>query len=69
MRHWRLLKKGWVLPELLAILIAGHALVLYHVFSRMTLTVALGLVLLVLLKHVGVFGPIYAFFRRRSRHQ
>jgi hypothetical protein len=63
MRHWRLLNKAWALPAFVAILIAGHVFVLNRVFSRMTLTVALGLLLLVLLKHLGVFGPIYAFLR------
>ena len=52
---------------LVAILIATHMLVLYRVFSHMAWTVVLGLVLLVLLMHLGVFAPIYAFLRRRSR--
>jgi hypothetical protein len=68
MRYWRLPKKAWVLLGLIMILVAGHALVLYRVFSRMTLAVALGLLLLVLLKQVGVFGPIYALTKRRARH-
>ncbi len=69
MTHSFLLKRPWILPVLVAVLIAGHVIVLYRLFSHMAGTVVLGLVLLLLLKHVGVFGPIYAFLRRRSRHQ
>jgi uncharacterized membrane protein HdeD (DUF308 family) len=67
MKHADLLKRPWVLPVLVILLVA-HGIVFYHVFSHTTLTLAMGLALLVLLKHVGVFGPIYAFFKRRSRH-
>jgi hypothetical protein len=67
MKHGQMLNRTWMLPVLIAILIAAHAMVFYRAISHTTVTIALGLILLMLLKHVGVFGPIYAFLRRRSR--
>ena len=69
MTHGWLLKRAWMLPVFVVILIAVHGIALYRLFSHMAWTVVLGLVLLLLLKHVGVFGSVYAFLRRRSRHQ
>ena len=69
MKPGRLLKRIWVLPVLVAALIAAHAGALYAVFSRMAWTLGLGLLLLVLLIHVGALGPIYATFRRWFRHR
>jgi hypothetical protein len=66
MRDVRLLKNGWVLL-LAGLLLAAHAIVLYRVSSHVAWTVGLGLILLVLLKHLGILGPIYGFFKRRSR--
>lgn len=67
MSHGSLLKKGWLVPVLVAILLTAHAFIFYRVQSRMAWSLVLGLVLLVVLKHVGVLGPIYAFRKRRSR--
>jgi hypothetical protein len=66
MRNVRILKTGWLLL-LAGLLVAGHAIALYRVSSHVALTVGLGLVLLVLFKHLGLLGAIYAFFKRRSR--
>lgn len=69
MKHLRLQNRSWI-PALVCALIVGHAVVLYRFLSRMTWKVALGgLLLLLLLKHVGLVGAIYAHFRRRSRCQ
>lgn len=67
MMHGGLLKKSRLLVALVVILVAAHVIVFYHVVSRMTWSVVLALALLILLKHIGIFGPIYAFFKRRSR--
>lgn len=64
--HGRLLK-NWMLAALVISLIAAYAIIFYHVISRMAWSVVLGLVLLILLKHIGLFGPIYAFLKRRAR--
>ena len=68
MEHDRVLKRIWVLPILVAVLVAAHAGAVYGVLSHKTWTVALGLFVLVLLIHIGVLGPIYALFRRLLRH-
>jgi hypothetical protein len=65
-KNVRILKTGLALL-LAALLVAGHAIVLYRVSSHLAWTVGLGLILLVLFKHLGVLGPIYGFFKRRSR--
>ncbi len=64
--HGPLLKKKWGLAALVISLIAAHAIVFYQVISRMAWIVVVGLALLILLKHVGLLGSIYAFFKRRS---
>ena len=67
MIHGGIPKKNWMFAALVIILIAAHGVMFYHVISRVAWSVVLGLVLLILLKHIGLFGPIYAFFKRRSR--
>jgi len=61
------LKKSWILLALEAILIIGHSGSLYHVLSRPTWTVVLGVVLLVVLAHLGVFRLISGYLTRRFR--
>lgn len=53
------------------ILIAGHGIVLYYVSSHMALSAAIvsGVILLVVIKHLGLLGPAYALFRRRARRK
>lgn len=67
MMHGGLLKKSSMFAALVGSLVAAHLIVFYHVVSRMTWSVILAFVLLILLKHIGIFGPIYAFFKRRFR--
>lgn len=68
-RHGHLLARSLMLPLGVVVLIAGHVLF----FNRLrhagaSLAVVLGLVLLVITKHLGVLGPLYTLFHRRSRH-
>jgi hypothetical protein len=55
-------------------LIAGHGIILSYVLSYTALTAAvvLGVMMLVVITHLGwlavLLGPLYALFRRRSRH-
>ena len=67
MIHGRFPKKNWMYAALVIMLIAAHGVMFYHVISRLAWSVILGLALLILLKHIGLFGPIYAFLKRRSR--
>ena len=66
MHQLHLRKAGWSLL-VIAILVAADGIVLYHVASRFTRSVLFGLIVLLVLKHLGLFSSIYAIFRRRSR--
>jgi len=55
-----------VLLVLAAVLLALHVFVLYRVSSHLKLTAAVlaAAVVLVVVKHVGLLGPLHALFRR-----
>jgi uncharacterized membrane protein HdeD (DUF308 family) len=61
MRRWMLLSGGIAL-------LAGHSVILYYVQSHVALSAAVlsGVVVLIVIKHVGVLAPLYAAVRRRS---
>jgi hypothetical protein len=63
------LKRIWVLPVLIVVLVAAHGTAVYELLSRRTWIVALGLIVLVLLMHIGGFGSIYAIVTRCFRHK
>jgi hypothetical protein len=65
MKHARMPKVGWVV--LLSGLIISHMIAIYRLSVHWTWAVGLGLILLVLLKHVGLFGSIHVLCKRRSR--
>jgi hypothetical protein len=58
-----------MLPVLLVGLLAGHGVILYYVSSHVALSAAAlsGVVILLVMKHVGLFGQLYALIRRRRR--
>jgi hypothetical protein len=60
-------RRVWLLPVLVIVLVAGHGVILYSVSSYMTLSAAVvsGVLILLLLKHVGLLGSLYSLFRRR----
>jgi hypothetical protein len=61
-----------MLPVLLVGLLAGHGVILYYVSSHVALSAAAlsGVVILLVMKHVGLFGQLYALIRRRrSRNE
>jgi membrane protein YdbS with pleckstrin-like domain len=47
------------------ILIAAHGSILYYVSSHATVSIAAAAVILVVIKHLGLFGPLLAWLRRR----
>jgi len=57
----------WILPLLLVVLLACHGVILYYVSSHMLLSAAAisGAIILLVMKHVGLLGQVYALFRRR----
>ena len=52
---------------LAAVLIAGHGIILYYASSHLALSAGLvsGLILLIVIKHLGLLSPVYALLRRR----
>ena len=60
-----------VVVALAVALIAGHAVVLYYASSHLALSAGLGsgVILLIVIKHLGLLGPAYALFRRRWRRR
>lgn len=60
-------RRVWILPVLVIVLLAGHGVILYYVSSQVLLSAAVlsGAIILLVIKHVGLFGPLYALFRRR----
>jgi hypothetical protein len=68
--HRRLLTRPGIILIAVAILIAGHGIALYFVSSLTTLSAAVlsSVIILVVIKHLGLLGALFALFRRRSRH-
>jgi hypothetical protein len=72
--HRRLLTRTSMLSVGAVVLIAGHGIILSYVLSYTALSAAvvLGVMMLVVITHLGwlavLLGPLYALFRRRSRH-
>ena len=69
-RHSRMLTRPWLLLPLAAVFIASHALIFRYALQHkgLSASVAAGVMVLVLIKHLGFFGSIIAFIRRRSRN-
>ena len=61
--------RRWVLPVIVAALVAVHGFVLYRVFSLAGLGLAavVGVIVLVLFNHLGLFGASLTMLRRRVR--
>ncbi|HEX2481575.1 MAG TPA: hypothetical protein VHQ69_06805 [Methylomirabilota bacterium] len=66
--HDRLRTRPWVLLVLVAgIGLVAHSVVLYYALSHTALSTAVvsGGIALMVIKHLGLLGPLYALFRRR----
>ena len=66
--HGRARRRPWILLVGVIALVAGH-LALYHGLSHTGLSAAvvLGVIVLIVIKHLGLLLPLYALFRRRPR--
>jgi hypothetical protein len=61
---------------LLVVLLVGvvalvaHSAILYYAWSHTSLWAAVlsGTIVVIVIKHLGLLGSLYAVFRRRSRH-
>ena len=67
--HSPLRARTWMLAVGVMILIAGHGIILYYFASHVTLSAAVvpGAIILMVIKHHGALGSVYALFRRRTR--
>jgi hypothetical protein len=54
-----------------AVLLAGHGIILYYISSQVALSMAVivGVLAVVLVKHLGLLAPLYALPRRPSAGQ
>ncbi|MHB8454115.1 MAG: class I SAM-dependent methyltransferase [Acidiferrobacterales bacterium] len=62
--------RPWMLFVGVASLVSGHVAALYYGLSHMALSAAavvLGVIVLIVVGHLGLLGPRYALFRRRPR--
>jgi len=68
-RRGHLPKHTWMLAIVVIALIAGHSAILAYVLSYAALStgVAAGLIVVIVMKHLGVLAPVYAVLRRRFR--
>ena len=68
MVHNRMLTLPWLLLAAAAVLIASHALILRFALQHKGLSAGMvaGLVLFVVMMHLGLLGRLYALFRRRT---
>jgi hypothetical protein len=58
-----------MLPLGAIVLIAGHVIFFNRLrHAGVSLVVVSGLAILAIAKHLGVLGPLYSLFRRRTRH-
>jgi hypothetical protein len=66
----RLRMRPWTLLVLVGVIgLVGHSAVLDYVLSHTALSATVaGVIVLIVIMHLGLFGPLYALFRRRSRY-
>jgi hypothetical protein len=59
----------WILLPGVVILITGHAVLLYYVVSHkvVSIAVASGVIVLIVIRHLGFLAPFFGLRRRRSR--
>ncbi len=69
MGHNRILTRRWLLVAAAFVLVASHALIVRFALQHKSLSAAMaaGLMLLVVMMHLGLLSNLYARFRRRSR--
>ena len=64
--------RPWMLLVGVITLVAGHLVALYYGLSHTVLsaaTVASGVIVLIVIRHLGLRGPLHALFRRRRGHR
>lgn len=66
--HGLLRGRIWMLLATAVVLVAGHGVILYYFSAHLTLSSAVvaGVIVVVVIKHVGLLGLLYGLLRRRS---
>jgi len=54
-----------ILLAAVGVFIAAHGAILYYLSSHLSLSIAAAALILVVVKHLGLLGPLLAWFRRR----
>jgi hypothetical protein len=54
-----------ILLAAVGLFVAAHGAILYYVSSHATVSIAAVAVILLVVKHLGILGPLFAWFRRR----
>jgi hypothetical protein len=59
----------WLIAVIALVLIAGHGFILYTASKHLALSAGLvgGVAVLIIVKHLGFLGPVFALFRRHPR--
>jgi hypothetical protein len=59
----------WLIAVIALVLIAGHGFILYTASKHLALSAGLvgGVAVLIIVKHLGFLGPVFALFRRLPR--
>jgi uncharacterized membrane protein HdeD (DUF308 family) len=67
--HGRPRIRPWMLLVGVIGLVAGHVVLLNYGLSHTALSAAVvsGVIVLIVIKHLGLLGSLYPLFRRRSR--
>lgn len=66
--HSRLLARPWMLAVGAVVFIAGHVIFFSHFrHTGVSLALVAGLALVLIAKHLGLLGSLYAWLRRHSR--
>jgi len=67
MKGHRVPGRSWMVVVIAATLIAGHGFFLYYVSSHLVFSAVVlwGLIAVVVIKHLGLLGSLYALVRRR----
>ena len=66
-RQW--LRYSWLVAAAAIVLVAVHGIVLHYIWSHalVSTTAVIGIVAVILIKHLGLFGSAFAALRRYLR--
>jgi len=54
-----------ILLAAVGVFVAAHGAILYYLSSHATVSIAAAVMILIVIKHLGILGPLFAWFRRR----